>query len=309
MRAPWNVVLLSATAFGRSSRPTSSVTNAWRAGVSIAAPMPEISASTYTCQSWTLSVITSRPRISDDTRHDRLRDRQQDPLREAVGQHAGERRDEQERQELQAGGEAEPDAAGAEVGDHEPVLRDPLHPGAGVRDQRGDEEEPVVVDRERAERGTHQAASRSRIGTAARRTSRSSFVSSFIRCASQASRLRRSAITRVAAGLGELDHHLPPVGLVRDPTDVTGLLEAAHRARHRRRPDLLVLGEVADRHAAVPLERAHHRELVEAHRVVGALEPQPAGQPHHPEAQLAGQPGVGSDDRGRHVVSITHYLC
>ena len=59
IRDALNSIELSATALIRCSRPTSSTTNDWRTGLSIAVMMPWIVASTYTCQSWIAPVPTS----------------------------------------------------------------------------------------------------------------------------------------------------------------------------------------------------------------------------------------------------------
>ena len=55
-RAPWNVPELSAMALARSSLPTSSMTKACRAGVSIAWAAPSRKASPITCHSRTVPV-------------------------------------------------------------------------------------------------------------------------------------------------------------------------------------------------------------------------------------------------------------
>ena len=49
-RAPLNVALFSAIAFGRSRLPTISITNACRVGLSTTVATPRPKASRYTCQ-------------------------------------------------------------------------------------------------------------------------------------------------------------------------------------------------------------------------------------------------------------------
>ena len=56
---------------------------------------------------------------------------------------------------------------------------------------------------------------------------------------------------------------------------------------------------------AAAVERAEHGELVEREVVAAALEAQPAGQPHHADAQRAGERGISDE----HIVSLAHYLC
>ncbi len=64
MRARLNVIELSATAFGSWSRPTISITNDCRTGVSSADTQPSSRHSRYTCQSWASPVTSSSPNVS-----------------------------------------------------------------------------------------------------------------------------------------------------------------------------------------------------------------------------------------------------
>ena len=86
--------------------------------------------------------------------HHRLGDLEQPALGEAVGDHAGVRREQQHGQELEAGGDAERRAAAAGELEHQPVLGDALHPGAGVADDAAGGVLAVVGVVQRLERGT-----------------------------------------------------------------------------------------------------------------------------------------------------------
>ena len=48
MRAVWTITEFSATALTTRSAPTSSITNAWRAGLSIALTVPRVSTTAQT---------------------------------------------------------------------------------------------------------------------------------------------------------------------------------------------------------------------------------------------------------------------
>ena len=69
----------------------------------------------------------------------------------------------QHRAELEAHGDAEVHGAAREVED-QPVLRDRLHPGAAHGDDLAEEEQPVVVDAQRAERALKQGPGPGRRG-------------------------------------------------------------------------------------------------------------------------------------------------
>ena len=62
-RAPLNIELFRPMAFGRSSLPTSSMRNAWRAGMSKTCVMPRRPAKIGMCQSLIWPVITRRPMV------------------------------------------------------------------------------------------------------------------------------------------------------------------------------------------------------------------------------------------------------
>ncbi len=77
--------------------------------------------------------------------HRGLGDQQQRALGEAVGDDAAVEPEEQHRQELQRGGDAD-GGGGAGEAEHQPVLGDALHPGTGVGHHLAGGEEPVVTD-------------------------------------------------------------------------------------------------------------------------------------------------------------------
>ena len=89
-------------------------------------------------------------------RHRQLRELEQAPLGEPVGDDAGVRREQQHGQELQAGGDAESRAAAVGELQHQPVLGDTLHPGTGVADDAADGVLAVVRVAQRLERGTQE---------------------------------------------------------------------------------------------------------------------------------------------------------
>ena len=72
-------------------------------------------------------------------------------LVEPVGDQAAERAEQQEGEELQAGGDRHVDTGAVEREEDEVGLRDRLHPGARHRDHLAGEVEPIVADRDGAE--------------------------------------------------------------------------------------------------------------------------------------------------------------
>ena len=66
-RAPLNIAELRATALPMSSRPTSSIENAWRTGMSTALAIPSRKASTRIIQTSTTPVMTRTARIAART--------------------------------------------------------------------------------------------------------------------------------------------------------------------------------------------------------------------------------------------------
>ena len=67
MRAPLNIIELTAMAFGKSSRPTISTTNACRAGPSKALITPVTAASSTICHTCTIPVKVSAARMNAST--------------------------------------------------------------------------------------------------------------------------------------------------------------------------------------------------------------------------------------------------
>src|SRR5512133_3846022 len=140
------------------------------------------------------------------------------PLVEAIRDHPPVRGQEKHRQELQSRGD--PDCEGRPAGklEHQPVLRNALHPGADVGDERSRQIDAVVTLNKRGEHATarsrddsrwcdsavhlsrgwfgvdaHPWFSLSSTDTARRSASRSSWSSPAIRTASHSSRRRRFA--------------------------------------------------------------------------------------------------------------------
>ena len=86
--------------------------------------------------------------------HRCLRHGEDPTLGEAIGEHTGDGREQQDRQELQPGRDAERAGAAGER-QHQPVLSDALHPRADVRHQRAGGEQPVVAVPQGGERRPH----------------------------------------------------------------------------------------------------------------------------------------------------------
>ena len=305
IRAELKVALLRLTAFGRSSGPTSSTTNDWRTGVSRRGRDPEREGERVDLPELHGAGHVEQAESEREHAHRRpgrrpasgaCRSGPRAPRPTGPKRSTG--------QELQRGDDAERDPAVAGQVEDQPVLRDPLRPGAGQADDLATGEQPVVADVQRAEGGAHAAASRSSTAAARVRTSRSAGSSSRSCRASQASRRRRSS-SRIADPSGvDPQQHLPAVGRVRVAAGQPGGLQGRDQPGHRRRLHPLVRGQLAGGQRAVPVERREGGELAEAERGVGALGPQPAGQAHDAEPERAGEGGLGGT---RHVVSLTHY--
>ena len=163
MRARLNDAEFRPTALARRSRSTISLTNAWRAGTSNAAPAPNTKAMHVDVPRATDSGDGEHAEQGGGGAHGHLGDDEDAPLRVAVGETPGDGRQQHDRQELEPGGDAEGAGAAGER-EHEPVLGDALHPRADVGDERAGGEQPVVADPQRGERGPHEPASRSSIG-------------------------------------------------------------------------------------------------------------------------------------------------
>src|SRR5699024_5898295 len=121
---------------------------------------------------------------------------QQLALVHAVGEHPRERAEEQRRDELEGGDD--PDRGPGlprEVGEHQPVLPDTLHPGTDVRHQGAGEPQPVVELAQRREHGAHWVVILLKISSAWDRVLRSSTLSAASRRESHWSRRRRVSVT------------------------------------------------------------------------------------------------------------------
>ena len=140
-------------------------------------------------------------------------------------------------QELQPGGDAELGAAGAGQAEDQPVLRDALHPGAGVRHHAAGEVQPVVAVAQRAEGGAQLSQSLRTVvaGSGRRRGGRRAprAVRSRSWRASHSSRRVRSARTRSRPCSVRLTTTTtrPSVSWARRD-DVAALLEAVDLAGH-----------------------------------------------------------------------------
>ena len=116
---------------------------------------------------------------------------------------------------------------------------------------------------------------------------------------------------RSAAGVGQRDHDLAAVGLVRAALDVAVGLEAVDRAGHRRRLDALGAGQVADGLVAQADEQPQDDHLADAQVVVGV----PLGSTRRrrrrmtPARSSEASPASVRRSAVGMVVSITHYLC
>ena len=302
MRARLNDAELRATALGSMAFGTISLTNAWRAGVSNAAAGAEQERQHVHVPGLHPAEHGEHTEHCCRAPHGELGHHQHAALREAVGDHAGDGGEQQDRQELQTGRDAErPGAAGQR--EDEPVLGDALHPGADVRHQRAGGEQAVVAIAEGGEgavvadavdqptsrsAAAHDWASRSSSGAAANNTSRSASSSSSITCdASHAVRRLRSRVSTWTAASVSPDDHLASVRLVRPPRHQLHVDQRVDRARHRRRLDVLGRGQLADGGVAESFERRQRRQLGERQVAVVALEAQPPGEAHHADAQVA----------------------
>src|SRR5438046_4160196 len=150
IRAALNMDELSAIAFMRSSLPTSSTMNAWRAGMSNALTTPKNTASTMTCHVVTLAGP------HEHGQRQRLEHLQSlCPHDEATLVHAihDDTRVQREQQHAQGAERLRQPDGERRVGDveHQPAERDRLHPGPDERDALTEEEEPEVAVGKRSE--------------------------------------------------------------------------------------------------------------------------------------------------------------
>src|SRR2546426_11424177 len=105
MRATLKAAELSATALATSVRPASSTTNACRTGKSTVLAIPHTMASTHTCQyrTWPVTMsVGQRQRLATEQR---LRDHEQPPLGQTIGDGAADDREEEDGQEVQTADE------------------------------------------------------------------------------------------------------------------------------------------------------------------------------------------------------------
>ena len=154
MRAAWKVAELRPIAFGSRSRPTTSETNDWRDGLSKAVPMPKAKAITYTIGVVATPVMARMPRVAAQMANQawvilsttRLSNRSATSPPYADSSSIGRNC------RAVVMPIATPGAAGQL--EHQPVLGDPLHPGADVGDEGAGHVDAEVGD---GEGGEHAA--------------------------------------------------------------------------------------------------------------------------------------------------------
>ena len=144
MRETLLTVLPTPTAPVMSSGPTISYMKAERTGVSNEFTVPMSAASTKRLQTSMVSVATMTPEHARQEPGEHLGGLQHVPAAAPVGDGAGDGPEDQHRQELRGGDEAEEAAAAGELQD-QPAHGDGLHPGAGLRDRLATEVEPEVA--------------------------------------------------------------------------------------------------------------------------------------------------------------------
>ena len=152
IRDPLNIAELRATALPTSSRPTSSMANDWRTGMSTALATAEQDGQDQDHPD--LDEVRDRQHGQDDGErhhHDLGRDEGL-ALREGIRGDAGEQAQDHDRDELGGGDDAEPDRVAGQLQD-EPRLGDLLHPRPDEGHGLAAEEDPVVAVLER-----HRAA-------------------------------------------------------------------------------------------------------------------------------------------------------
>ena len=162
------MTLLSEIALTTRSAPTISTTKLWRAGLSKALTQPRAKMRASTIAGVTAPRAVSAQSVSAGRTSERLRDREQTALGDAVGEQAAPHAREEHRQELQAGGDADERAVAGQLQD-QPHLGDGLHPVAAERDDLAGEVAPVVRDGERAE-GAAQGGRHRRPSSSSRRS-------------------------------------------------------------------------------------------------------------------------------------------
>ena len=245
------------------------------------------------------------------------------PLGQDVGEDAGEQAKDHDRQELRGGHDAQPQGIAAGDRQHEPRLRDLLHPRADERDRLAGEEEPVVSVAERGHRlRAHDVARRQGGRAGHRRDPRagrgpgcgpppgcgSGPPSRLARCSSRwRRRPRASAIIAVEAGtLGDerLDLPIDPRGRVLEQRASLGLVAGRPEPLSIALARGLVLEQLADlgeREPGVVAQGADEAQALEVgcvEQAVGAVRPGGGLQEAHlfVVADRAGrQAGLGGD--------------
>ena len=149
MRAALNIAELRATALATSSRPTISMTKACRVGMSTAFDEAEADREDEDVP----DLDDAGPgQAGQDQREDHQNGLGPDdrrPLRQHVGDDAADEAEHEDRRELDRGDHTEPERIVGQQ-QHQPRLRDGLHPGADERDHLAEPEEPEVAMAERA---------------------------------------------------------------------------------------------------------------------------------------------------------------
>ena len=312
-RAEFISTLLRLTALGSRSSPTISETKVCRAGLSNRFTNPRPAASDVDLPQ--VGGVRHDQRAQNQGQHSRrpLGAVEHLALVDPVGDQATEGAEEQQRQELQAGGDGDVHPGAVQREEDQVRLRHRLHPCPRDGDDLAREVEPVVAHRDGAEGAAAGLAHASPHGSARRCSSNST--SSVARCCSSnvsSSRRRsRKAFLRVrirssAALAGGRDAHpgAPPVVGVRHPGHHPGLGQAGDDPRHGRRLDLLDGGQLPQRGAAVPAHRAERRGLRRRETAEGLLA-QATLQPVDGAAQAAGHLFVGQlDGLRRHAPII-----
>ena len=189
------------------------------------------------------------------------------PLRHPVGEQAAPGAEQQDREELQAGGEPDRDAGAGQL-HHQPHLADDLHPVAGDRDHLAGEVPAVVRERcsEENVRATrslavlleHRARGFRRRGRARRgpRGSGGPAAGPGKRPCDRAR--RRAARARPASSTTRLERRSAGSARARDEP---GLLQPREHPRGRRALDLLARGELGRRQRPVAVDRRQRGAL------------------------------------------------
>ena len=139
-----NMVELRAMALLKSSRSTSSITKAWRAGASNALAMPRAKASTTICHGWIQPRKVSAARMKGQDHHDGLGHQEQCAPRHAVGDHPAVQGEDPRGCARSKADEAQVGRRTGQLEDEEAQGR-ALHPGAHERSRLAHKPQPVVA--------------------------------------------------------------------------------------------------------------------------------------------------------------------